>query len=105
MRDGDIKLTTIKQSSEKQGFLLAKEDTIKCANCNKSLIQVLQVKEDTSIITSIVVECPYCSDTSFRYKISGKIYLQATEGNSIDTMPMDIKDGIRYTRIKVIKNE
>ena len=88
---------------ESQGFLLIKDDIIKCANCGIDLLCVLKVK-DENVETAIRVDCPYCGDGSFWYKISGKIYIQAAEGLSIKDMPINIRNGIRFTDIKVIKH-
>lgn len=102
----DIKLTVeTKRKVVQDVFLLAQENTIECANCRKALLHVLQGTGDDSITTFILVECPYCGDSSFRSRAKGKIYIQAANGLSIADMPMDIKDNIRYTTIKVIKNE
>jgi len=86
-------------------FNISKDDIIICANCNKQLLSVIKVKEDKNIQTAIRVQCPFCKDTSFWYKISGKIYIQSVEGLSITDMPVDIRNGIMFTNIKVKKNE
>jgi DNA-directed RNA polymerase subunit RPC12/RpoP len=93
-------------SSERHNYTILKDDIVKCANCNKPLLDVLKIQEDTNIISTIKVECPYCSDSSFWYKISGKIYIQSHEGLSITDMPIE-KDnnGVIHSNIKVIINE
>jgi DNA-directed RNA polymerase subunit RPC12/RpoP len=84
---------------------ILKEEKIKCAGCGKPLVEVLKVKEDKEINTAIRVRCPYCSDSSFWYKISGKIYVQAIDGLSITDAPVEKMNGILFTTIKVMKNE
>ncbi len=101
----DIKFTIEKERKVQDQFLLAQENIIECANCRKALLNVLQGTGDESIVTFILVECPYCGDSSFRSRAKGKIYIQAANGLSISDMPMDIKEGARHTKIKVIKNE
>ncbi len=90
---------------EKRGYSLIKKDQIKCGNCQRPLIDLIKIKEDKEIETAIRAYCPFCNDCSFWYKISGKICIQAVEGLSILDMPMDIRNGIRFTNIKVVKNE
>lgn len=87
-----------------QGYELLKEDTIKCGGCNKPLVEVIKVKKNDTT-TIIKVLCPFCGDTSFKYTINGKIYIQAVEGLSIKNMPTEVKDNIIQTYIEVIKND
>jgi DNA-directed RNA polymerase subunit RPC12/RpoP len=87
----------------KQWTEILKEDTIKCTNCKHELLDVLKVKEDKEINTALRVICPYCTDTSFWYKISGKIYVQAADGLSIDNNPVVKQNGILFTTITMIK--
>lgn len=89
---------------EQQGYSLLKEDKIRCANCQKPLIEVIKVKEDSSINTAMRARCPFCGDKSFWYKISGKICVQAVDGLSIANSPVDIRNNIRFTNIEVVKN-
>lgn len=89
---------------EKQGFTFLQNDTVHCGNCNKPLIDVIKVKE-TETVTAIKVKCPHCNDTSFWYKIKGKIYLQAVDGLHISSAPIDVKNDIIYSTIEVKKNE
>jgi len=84
---------------------ILKEEKIKCAGCGKPLIDILKVKEDKEINTAIRVRCSYCDDSSFWYKISGKIYVQAVDGLSIVDAPVEKMNGILFTTIKVMKNE
>ena len=90
---------------DKQDFVWIKEDKLICGNCYKPLLEVLKVKEDEKKVTAIRALCPYCHDQSFWYKISGKIYIQAMDGLSIADAPIDIRNDIMFTTIKVIKNE
>ena len=87
---------------EKQGYDLLKEDTIKCADCRKTLIEVIKVKEDKNQQKIIDVYCP-CGGSSFLYVIEGVTYLQAAKGLAIDDMPTEVKDGVTHMTIKVIK--
>ena len=84
---------------------ILKEEKIKCAGCNKPLVDVLKVKEDKEINTAIRVVCAYCTDMSFWYKISGKIYVQAVDGLSIDNSPVVKQNGIFFTTITMVKNK
>jgi hypothetical protein len=84
---------------------IIKEEKIKCAGCRKPLVEILKVKEDREINTAIRAVCPYCTDMSFWYKISGKIYMQAIDGLSIVDAPVEKMNGILFTTVKVMKNE
>ena len=83
---------------------ILKEEKIKCAGCNKPLVDVLKVKEDKGINTAIKVHCPHCNDSSFWYKVSGKIYIQSVDGLSIADAPVEKRNGILFTTITMIKN-
>ena len=98
-------ITPVEQKEiEKQGYSLLQDDNIRCGNCDKPLVDIIKVKEtDTS--TAVKVHCPYCDDTSFWYKIKGKIYLQAVDGLHIASAPIEIKNEIIYSTIEVKKNE
>jgi DNA-directed RNA polymerase subunit RPC12/RpoP len=89
----------------KQWTEILKEEKIKCAGCSKSLVDVLKVKEDKEINTAIRVRCPYCDDFSFWYKVSGKIYVQAVDGLSIDNNPVVKQNNILFTTITMVKNQ
>ena len=101
----DIKLTVATERKViKEQFLIAQEGIIECANCKKALLNVLQGTGNETIVTFILVECPYCGDSSFKTRVKGKIYIQAANGLTMSDMPLDIIDGIRHTTIKVTKN-
>lgn len=87
-----------------KGYELLKEDNIKCANCKKKLVEIVKVKENESKVYEIKASCPFCGDSSFIYRISGQIFIQAASGVTIEDMPMEIVNEVMKTDIKVIKN-
>jgi len=87
---------------EKLNYSILKDETIKCANCNKDLISIIKVKENQNQQSAIKALCPYCNDSSFWYRISGQIYLQAVDGLSIVDMPVKVQNGVIFTTIEVI---
>lgn len=97
-------LYTIKAIETNEGYEVLKEDFIKCASCNRSLVEVVKVKEDPSRVHIIIAECPFCGDASFRYKIDGVIYIGGTSNTTIIDTLTDIKDGKMYSTMKVAKN-
>lgn len=98
-------ITPVEQKEvESKGFSFLHNDILHCSNCNKPLIDIIKVKE-TDRVTAIKVKCPYCNDTSFWYKIKGKIYLQAVDGLYISSAPIEVKNEIIYSTIEVKKNE
>ena len=105
MKDREPILTTVEQRSfEKRGLQVLTEDIIQCANCHESLIQILKVKENPSKTYIIIAECPFCNDTSFRYKVDGDIYMSSVDKTVIDDIIMENKDGAIHSKVKVIKN-
>jgi len=84
------------------GYTLLQEDTIKCADCGKKLVDVIKVKENQTLMKVVTVECP-CGGSSFVYEITGETYLQAAKGREIGDMPTDIIDDVIHLTIKVIK--
>ena len=96
-------MTPVEQKEvESQGFSLSQDDTIVCGNCGKQLLQIIKVKE-TDEHTAIRADCPYCNDSSFWHKTKGKIYIQPKDGLYIDEAPIDTRNGIRYSHIKLGK--
>ena len=93
-----------KDNSEKKGYVLLKEDCIRCANCNKKLLEVIKVKEVKEMVREIKVNCPYCGDSSFLYRITGVVYTQAPDELSISDMPVDILENVIKMNVEVIKN-
>jgi len=87
---------------EKHGFDVLKDDTIKCADCRRKLIDIIQVKEDEGIIKEIQVQC-YCGGSSFIYEIKGHTFMQAAKGVAIVDMPTRVVGNITYITIEVIK--
>lgn len=67
---------------ESLGYVLIKEDHIKCANCSKKLLTLIKVAENETK-NYFIVKCPYCGDKSFKYEVIGKIYAGAAEGLAI----------------------
>lgn len=87
---------------EKQGCVLLKEDVIKCADCGKKLLNIIKVKE-SSTIKEIEALCPYCSGSSFLYRVEGETFFQAYNKLAIDDMSVDTIDNITKMKVKVIK--
>jgi hypothetical protein len=94
-----VKETLVKRT--KHDLHILQEDTIKCANCSKALIQVIKVKEDPSRVHAIMATCPFCGDSSFRYKIDGRIYVGHVPGTSILNYPIENINGVLYSTVKV----
>jgi len=87
---------------EKQGYELLDDKIIQCADCGRSLIEIIKVKEDDSIIKQIKALCP-CGGSSFLFEIRGHTYLQAVEGLYIDNMPTECDGNIIKMTIEVLK--
>jgi phage FluMu protein Com len=66
-------------SRESLGYVVIKDEFIRCANCNKKLLNILKVRESETK-NYFIVKCPYCGDKSYKYEVSGKIYAGAAEG-------------------------
>lgn len=97
-------LYTIKKIETNEGYEVLQEDVIKCANCYKPLVEVVKVKEDPARTNVIVAKCPFCGDSSFRYKITGRLYIGNVEGTVIDDCPVDKVGDTFYSTIKVSKD-
>ena len=96
-----VLLTPVEQKEyEERGYALLKEDTIKCADCGKSLLEVIKVKEGPQI-KEIKALCP-CGGSSFIYRIEGESYFQVCEKLSIEDVPTEIHDGIIQMEVQVI---
>jgi hypothetical protein len=86
---------------ESKGYKILKDDTIKCADCGKKLVDIIKVKENESLRKVISARCP-CGGESFLYVITGETYMQASEGRAITDMPTEVKDGIVHMTVEVI---
>ena len=91
---------------EKKGYELLTENVIKCGDCRASLLDIIKVLENDSIIKEIKATCPRCGGESFIYRMAGSSYLQAVSGLAINNMPTNIdKEGIIHMTVELIKNE
>jgi DNA-directed RNA polymerase subunit RPC12/RpoP len=54
-------------------------ESITCSNCRKELGSIIIKNSDPSIITKLVVKCPFCDDKSFMKKIVGKFHFGTVE--------------------------
>ena len=50
----------------RHGYKILNDDIIKCADCNRKLIEVVKVREDIELVKKIKVICP-CGGESFLY--------------------------------------
>jgi len=87
---------------EKQGYEILQDDTIKCADCGKKLVDIIKVKEDETQVKVIKAECP-CGGESFLYEIVGHTYMQASEGRVIGDMPTEVIDNVMHITVKVVQ--
>lgn len=81
------------------------EDSIKCANCDSKIVDVIKVQENKEKQLQIIAECPFCGDSSFLYEIKGVVYLQATDGITIVDMPTEVDNNRTKMIIRCVKNE
>jgi hypothetical protein len=80
--------------------------TITCADCGKSLIDIIILEHDISTCKKVLVHCCFCGGTSFSHKIFGVSYMQPIETISISNMPTEIEpDNTISIIIETIKNE
>lgn len=86
---------------ESKGYQILKDDTIKCADCGKRLVDIIKVKENESVQKAISALCP-CGGESFLYIITGETYMQASPGRVITNIPTYTKDGIIHMTVEVI---
>lgn len=86
---------------EKRGYALLKEDVIKCADCGRTLLDIIKVKEG-DIIKELEAICP-CGGSSFIYRIVGESYFQACPGLSIEDIDMDFEDEVTTMKVKVVE--
>lgn len=93
------------ESPEIRGYELLHSDTIKCANCKKPLIDIIKVKDNVHVIKEIQCSCPFCDDGSFKYKIVGETYMQASKGVILTDIDTGYIDNIIILNIKVMKDE
>jgi len=92
-------ITPIEQVEYKQnGYILLKEDKIKCGDCNKLLIEIIKVKDNDGV-KEIEALCPYCGGSSFLYRIEGETFFQACDPLCINNIETDFINNI--TRMKV----
>tara|TARA_R110000824_G_scaffold129516_1_gene290898 strand:+ start:119 stop:406 length:288 start_codon:yes stop_codon:yes gene_type:complete len=73
---------------------------IKCADCDKSLLNMVRSRE-TGQTQQLIVNCPFCDGQSWTQKLVGKYYQKAPEGLMLGGM--DLKDGL-YKLNMEIKN-
>lgn len=87
---------------DKQGYEILQDDTIKCADCGKKLVDIIKVKEDDKIVKIIKAQCP-CGGESFIYEVLGHSYMQAAEGLVIGDMPTELIDGNIHITVEVVQ--
>lgn len=85
---------------EKHGYDVSEEKIIKCADCNKKLVEIITVQESDEI-KMVIAECP-CGGSSFLYEVKGRTFIQPVEGRELGEMPVEIKDKVMHITIKVL---
>jgi hypothetical protein len=86
------------------GYVLIKEDNIKCANCSKKLLTLIKVSENSQK-NYFIVKCPFCGDKSYKYEVNGKIYAGAYEGLVITNCETDVPTKDVFVNIVELKKD
>lgn len=104
--DEKVVIGTLDTEVEKisKGYELLDEKFICCGNCKRKLIEVIKVKNSNEKNT-LVAECPFCDDSSFKVDFIGKIYIAPVDECAIGDIQMDIKPDRMISKIKVVKSE
>jgi|10_taG_2_1085330.scaffolds.fasta_scaffold12578_6 hypothetical protein len=71
----------------KYGYEDLDEHTMICANCEKKLAVIKKVAKE-SMVNIFKAECPFCNDSSFKYKVTGKTYVGGTDITSLKDIQM-----------------
>lgn len=101
--DNRFILSTLDQvEREKKGYEILEDKMIKCGDCDKKLVNVVKIKE-SSKQNIILVNCPYCGGTSFKYRSEGEIIMQAVPGLIIDKIDTDTIGQTFSTIIDLVK--
>lgn len=90
----------LKTKFKKMGYSIINEDTIKCPDCLKELIQIIKVKESPKI-NKIMVVCPYCGEESFWHTISGEILINPCEKIKLIDVDTQVDVDMYTSKIKV----
>jgi hypothetical protein len=53
---------------------------IKCSNCNKDLLQIVNKKISGETFYKMVVQCPFCGDKSWETEVKGKVGIHPCAG-------------------------
>ena len=100
-KSGWALMTPVEEKEYKaKGYALLKEDVIKCADCGRSLLDIIKVKDSTTE-KEIEALCP-CGGSSFIYRMVGESYFQVVQGLHIEDIIMD-NDNITKMKVKVIE--
>lgn len=67
-----------------------KKYVLKCACCEKLLVEVFTTPEIGGLI-KIKCICPYCNDSSFVQEVESKFFI-----NPINVIVTDVRDGVIY---------
>lgn len=59
---------------------LTETDLIKCSNCGKALMNVINEKYSSDILYSVIIDCPFCGDSSFQYEVNGLFRTHPCQG-------------------------
>lgn len=73
---------------EDQKVYVRESKTIKCSNCDKSLLDVVLTREDENQQRTYKVHCPYCGDKSFPTTFLGVTSIAPPERMFIDDYKM-----------------
>lgn len=76
------------------------EINIKCADCEKTILQMMKTRDSEDIL-HLIVSCPFCEGESWSVELKGKHHQKTVDGTKIDDFIVVDNENIL---IKVIKD-
>lgn len=82
---------------------------IKCADCNKNLMNYWIHSPDVQEVKTVICNCPFCGGSSFKVDICGKFWYgpigKDESSNPTTVLNIDYNDKENLFTVEVIKNE
>lgn len=70
-------------SKELKGYELIEEVQLKCSSCNKPLVNIAKISEESrTLLSRYQAKCCYCKDTSWVKTITGTVCLSGIDGKT-----------------------
>ena len=94
-----MELTIVPNNIQTKSQIIRPDETsfIRCSNCNKDLVQIVNKKISGEIFYKMVVKCPFCGDKSWEVEIKGKVGVHPCAGVTLTDIKEDLNKVLYLT--------